>query len=331
MLAALGLVAFAWQELAGGRFAHHGQRSRPRPKPKRKRTEAKQKEQEADPQVERLVIQPGDPKSESQALKPGHWATGSQRMRAIYQDFVGQSERRPSSNAQAQPYPVDGTPLVLESTRPVALAKGQPKEIDTTFLAPQVAAADAGPQRAGRARFRPIAANAGAGDADAVVPILLRRAGEGAESLHASENARLGRRCRGTARSESDDTEDPLHYRVVSLPVDRTIPLSDNPLTWTSIAYVLWDEVDPKLFTPEQERALVDWLHWGGQLVVSGPDSLDLLKGSFLEPYLPATSGGSRTDRGGRSRGAERPLADAARGAPASGLCRRRPGRASSW
>ena len=94
--------------------------------------------------------------------------------------------------------------------------------------------------------------------------------------------------------TETDDTDDPLHYRVVSLPVERTILLSDNPLTWTSIAYVLWDEVDPKLFTPEQARALVDWLHWGGQLVVNGPDSLDLLKGSFLEPYLPATSGGSR-------------------------------------
>ena len=26
----------------------------------------------------------------------------------------------------------------------------------------------------------------------------------------------------------------------------------------------------------------------------TGPDSLDALKGSFLEPYLPATSGGSR-------------------------------------
>ncbi len=38
----------------------------------------------------------------------------------------------------------------------------------------------------------------------------------------------------------------------------------------------------------------MDWLHWGGQLMVNGPDSLDLLKGSFLEPYLPATSGGSR-------------------------------------
>ena len=41
-----------------------------------------------------------------------------------------------------------------------------------------------------------------------------------------------------------------------------------------------------------KKKALVDWLHWGGQLIISGPDSLDLLKGSFLEPYLPATSGG---------------------------------------
>ena len=28
--------------------------------------------------------------------------------------------------------------------------------------------------------------------------------------------------------------------------VSQSIPLPDNPLTWTSIAYVLWDEVDPQ-------------------------------------------------------------------------------------
>jgi hypothetical protein len=97
--------------------------------------------------------------------------------------------------------------------------------------------------------------------------------------------------------SEYDDTEDALHYRVVQLDVDQHFPLSDNPLTWSSIAYLLWDEVDPQQsrMTPEQKQALVDWLHWGGQLIISGPDSLDLLKGSFLEPYLPATNGGTRT------------------------------------
>jgi hypothetical protein len=95
--------------------------------------------------------------------------------------------------------------------------------------------------------------------------------------------------------SGADDTEDPLHYRVIQSDVSQAIQLPDNPLTWTSIAYLLWDEVDPEKFTPEQERALIDWLHWGGQIIVSGPDSLDLIKGSFLEAYMPATNGGKRT------------------------------------
>ena len=40
--------------------------------------------------------------------------------------------------------------------------------------------------------------------------------------------------------------------------------------------------------TPIQQDAMLDWLHFGGQLVVSGPGSMDLLRGSFLDNYLPA-------------------------------------------
>jgi hypothetical protein len=94
--------------------------------------------------------------------------------------------------------------------------------------------------------------------------------------------------------SDADDSEKPVHYHVVALDVEREILLPDNGLTWTSIAYILWDEVDPKLLSPEQQSALTDWLHWGGQLVINGPDSLDLLKGSFLEPLLPAKGTGTR-------------------------------------
>ncbi len=39
---------------------------------------------------------------------------------------------------------------------------------------------------------------------------------------------------------------------------------------------------------------MLDWLHWGGQLILSGPDTLDTLRDSFLAPYLPATSAGAR-------------------------------------
>lgn len=86
------------------------------------------------------------------------------------------------------------------------------------------------------------------------------------------------------------------NYRVVAVPIDEPsgLALPDNPLAWTSIAYVLWDEVDPESLRPDQRDALVDWINWGGQLIVNGPDSLDLLRGSFLEPLLPATWGGAR-------------------------------------
>ena len=57
------------------------------------------------------------------------------------------------------------------------------------------------------------------------------------------------------------------------------------------LAYVLWDGMQPGGMTPDQQTAMIDWLHWGGQLIISGPGSLDQLAGSFLDPYLPAVAG----------------------------------------
>ena len=79
---------------------------------------------------------------------------------------------------------------------------------------------------------------------------------------------------------------------VVLLPrPGKPVPLPANPLTWTSIAYVLWDDCDPDVLTPAQQTALLDWLHWGGQLIISGPNSLQRLHGSFLDDYLAAHAG----------------------------------------
>ncbi len=288
-VAAVGLAVVAWQG-RGVEDPLAAAKQKAEAEAKQKDDASKQKE--VDPLLERLVVQPGEPKSEVQALKPGHWATGTQRMRAIYQDFVGEAETS-VVNGRGEPYPVDGTPLVLESTRPVTLSKGQPKDVETTFLAPQVGRtmsvrSELVERGFGRSLRTPTPVTR--------MPsyqyyfVVLAKEPNRYTLLKTLDSVTVP----WDGETDSDDTEDPLHYRVVSLPVAPTILLSDNPLTWTGIAYVLWDEVDPKRFTPEQARALVDWLHWGGQLIVSGPDSLDLLKGSFLEPYLPATSGGSR-------------------------------------
>ena len=80
-------------------------------------------------------------------------------------------------------------------------------------------------------------------------------------------------------------------YRVtMANPVNNKYALPKSLLTMTSIAVILWDDVDPDTLSDDQKRAIVDWVHWGGQIVVSGPSSWARLENSFLSPYLPAAS-----------------------------------------
>src|SRR6185369_592530 len=86
---------------------------------------------------------------------------------------------------------------------------------------------------------------------------------------------------------EATESETLRYYYVFRPTVEKTAPLPSHPLAWTTIAYLVWDDFDPRVLTSQQQQALIDWLHWGGQLIVSGPNSLDKLRGSFLSPYLP--------------------------------------------
>ncbi len=85
-------------------------------------------------------------------------------------------------------------------------------------------------------------------------------------------------------------------YRVVMHSPDESgkLALPDNALALTAIAYLIWDGIDPDSLSSEQQTAVLDWLHWGGQLLISGPKSLDSIRSGFLAPYLPATKGNSR-------------------------------------
>ena len=93
---------------------------------------------------------------------------------------------------------------------------------------------------------------------------------------------------------EDENNTSVQHYHVVLPSGTGPPPVPENPLAMTQLAYVFWDGQDPEALTTVQQESLVDWLHWGGRLVVSGPDSLDTLRGSFLAPYLPVEAGNRR-------------------------------------
>ncbi len=85
------------------------------------------------------------------------------------------------------------------------------------------------------------------------------------------------------------------YYRLVTTQnPDDPPPLSSHPLTWTTISHILWDGLNPAALNVGQQQALLDWLHWGGQLIiVGGPGpSLAPLQDSFLGPFLPAVPSG---------------------------------------
>ena len=92
------------------------------------------------------------------------------------------------------------------------------------------------------------------------------------------------------------DREDPMalelqrYYRMV-LPeeADKAF-LSPHPLTWATISHVIWDGLPPDSLSVSHQQAMLDWLHWGGQLVLiggAGP-TYSIFRESFLGNYLPA-------------------------------------------
>lgn len=261
---------------------------------KKKKEEEEKKKKKADFELKSPIVLPSEAGVPQPPAKPGHWASASQLMTANYRDFVGDSVLT-IVNSQGLPYGVAATPFDIRSTRPVLLTKGRPKATQTTFFIPQVDKTiniqlDLEERGFGSITPQPRTPLSPMPSYQYHLVVLAK-----SPSRYSFVKTLDSVKVPFNGETDEDNTEDTVHYLVVELGADQAASLPDNPLTWSSIAYVIWDQVDPgEPFPADQQKALVDWLHWGGQLIISGPESLDQLKGSFLDPYLPATNGGTR-------------------------------------
>jgi hypothetical protein len=246
--------------------------------------EEEKKEPEDDFTVGRFSVQPYEEERVESYFKPGHWSTAVLDVTANKFDLNGE--------LAIDPFQLDGMPYELGTSRPAFLPKTQKKQLDVVFFVPP-----------GGGRTNVHARLTGEGGAAVYDDSFPARRMEEHEFLLVV----LAKEPESYAYLKNDDKLDAIwprdafwgeqglrypYYRVIRPAVKDRVALPDNSLTWTAIAYVWWDGVDPKLLLPAQRQALLDWLHWGGQLVVSGPESLPLLEGSFLEPYLPAVAEG---------------------------------------
>ncbi len=87
--------------------------------------------------------------------------------------------------------------------------------------------------------------------------------------------------------------EHDAHYRILFAAEEHRALLPSSMLGWTTTAYLLWDDYDSGRLSDDQRQALVDWVHWGGVLIVAGPGLLDAPLGEPLASLLPAMTSGS--------------------------------------
>lgn len=218
--------------------------------------------------------------------KARHWSTVNLEMRANYGDYGGL--------LATEPVRMEGMPHDVVFRREARLLKGQqtrlgmqamlpvvPKELVLELMRPDAIR----PDEALPASLRVLEPH------QMLIVFLARNPNDFAHwtKMHALLPSSGDR--------DPQATEKQRYYRLV-IPQDPDKPLvSPHPLTWTTISHVIWDGFDPESLNTAQQQALLDWLHWGGQLVITGgaAPSFAALQDSFLGPYLPADPAGENT------------------------------------
>jgi len=279
------------------------------PLAKKKREEEKKKKKPK-PDFEmgkRLRIKPYDTTTGTRNIadtrnlvKAGHWMAATQAARANNFNFQAELDSA-SVNRNGQVFDIPNTAFRMEMSRPASLPKGQTKHFETSYFIPSLPSEEEGYQGSRQVWLdNKLRARRGGREVGnhreltTTMPhyqyffLVLSHEPDRYGYLKTQSMDPI------TAPLDIDETgfnDRVLHYRVLLPQIENRVPVPSQPLTWTSIAYIVWDGLNPQLLTPAQQQAVLDWLHWGGQIIVSGPDSMDLLRGSFLDNYLPAQGG----------------------------------------
>ncbi|MHC4180056.1 MAG: hypothetical protein ACYSWU_21340, partial [Planctomycetota bacterium] len=236
-------------------------------------------------------LSPGRSEPLGAAYKPSHWTATTLELKANKSDFVGDLEIS-ATDGRGKPILLAGAPFDLTTSCQVSLGKRQrPKPFESILFVPPTHQFPVGScrlnwRKGGRPAWQTLS------QLSRMPPyqyhfVVIAGLPENYTFLKGLASVQPP-----TDSLSSEPTRP--YYRVALIRADKADPrrrlaLPSYGLLWTSIACVLWDGAEPEALDPPQREALLDWLHWGGQLIVSGPDSLDRLNDSFLAPYLPAT------------------------------------------
>ncbi len=225
-------------------------------------------------------------------LKANHWSMVGLEMRANHEDYEGSLQSRPVTLANQ--------PHEIVYRRDARLVKGQRARLTLPILLPVI------PRELSFQLIRPdsisrdeewLASLRILEPHQQMVVVLSKAAND-----HFQRWSKFRATLPMSTRRDDPVAEDKQRYYRMVLPLEPDKPLlSPHPLTWSPISHVIWDGLPPEALGVGQQQAMVDWLHWGGQLVIvggAGP-AFAPLRESFLAPYLPADPSGENVMRTG--------------------------------
>ncbi|WP_283435407.1 hypothetical protein [Neorhodopirellula lusitana] len=236
------------------------------------------------------------------AAKPGHWMTVGFGLRSNQEDrrgTVGMHAKADVSSGgfagQTEPEEADSIDSVSLSTqRPVVLPKGQLRRFDTRLLAPM---------RGGQT-VETIGLAGEYSSTDSTHRFSTQPSQLMALQAQTYFFVVLTDRAERFARLQTADWVQPYqnefaffqardNYRIVIPPTNGIIPLAETALDWTSTAVLLWDDLPVRALTSSQVKAIVDWLHFGGTLIVNGPAAAESLNDKAFRDYVPIQFNGN--------------------------------------
>ncbi len=260
---------------------------------------AKKKTDEKSLEIFEMQALPIDQEQAIMTAKPGHWYETRQEFKSNREDLqvVVEGTIRRGNDAVAVP----GTDTLNTYTRRSSLPRGQTRSVELQVFVPPAAVSvneDAFAFESTALKFQTQLLSY-----PLMTPLLTMPESKPARELkpHEYQMVVLSPEAQSYAFLASLDAvlwrADELmaiertrsYYVSLLKPRADRYPLPKSMLTMTATAAMVWDDVSEDDLSAAQKQAIVDWVHWGGQLVISGPNSWTRLRDSFLADLLPVS------------------------------------------
>ncbi len=243
--------------------------------------------------VDKLRALPAASGSDLLMLKPGHWYELQQPVKANF----GDESLDVSFNIVDQvfhPLSMLGLREPIAFERSIAMARGQEKRLDYQVFVPIVPPPLVDLESAVKPQVRVNYLPRGVGVSlrEEVYPITvipdyqfylvaLSKSTDAYQFLEGST---------ALVWPSEGKLEDEKVFPIRLVSIEESQASSSLPTrlnTWSSTSHLLWNDCSATAFTEQQKTAIVDWLHFGGQIIINGPESQAALANSFLSSYLP--------------------------------------------